>query len=73
MTKCDIEDMASPEDIGSGNYGIVEFFVAKNRDEISSTHIEKDRLFVSLASMCPSKQEGFVEKMYMLGYHAREF
>ena len=37
-----VENVRSPEDIGSGDYGIVEFFVSKNCRKISASHIEKE-------------------------------
>jgi len=71
--ECDIEDMRSPEDIRSGNNGIVELFIFENRIKIPASHVEKKYLFVSVVPVIPSERESLREKLHMFQNHPRKF
>jgi len=67
-----IEDVGSPEDIGSGDHTIVQLFVLEDGDEISASHIEEEGPFIPMTPMCPSEQERLVEKTQVLQDHPME-
>lgn len=50
-----VEDMRPPEDIGSGDYAVVELFVLEDGHQIAPAHIEEERVFVPFAPVCPTE------------------
>jgi len=69
----DVEDVRPPEDIRSGDDGIVELFVAEDSREVASTHIEEKYTFVSIGTVSPSEQESPVEEIHVFPDHLPEF
>lgn len=73
VIECDIQDVGPPKDIWSCDDTIVELFVFEDSDEISTAHIEEKRCLVSITSVRPTKQKGFVEEIRVFQDHPGEF
>lgn len=72
MVECDIEDMRTPEYIRPCDDTVVELFVLEYGHEVTTSHIEEERLLITLAPMAPSEQECLVEKTRVFQDHPRE-
>ncbi len=68
----DIEDMWPPEDIRSGDDGIVELLVLEDGREVAPTHIEEKGVFIPFGPVGPSEWECPIKEIHMFPDHLPE-